>query len=73
MSNKCFKCDRETKHPRGDKAIDEGWQVMEAKVNDEKIVLIGCPDHSGDEFAFECIKKIKEAEQRIRDKHRGKI
>lgn len=57
---RCCLCENEHPHPRGRKATDAGWMVMEGKMESHGVkteaVLVFCPDHDV-ETRWEKIKK----------------
>ena len=55
----CDYCTRETKHPRGTLALDEGWHVAELVIGKKKTIVIACPDHVS-EFSEKCDKLLEE-------------
>jgi hypothetical protein len=70
---KCSFCGQTHLHPRGDKAINEGWTGMDATVgrgaNKKVITLIACPKEECHKKLVDEIGKVFKSAQKIKVEH----
>ncbi len=53
---KCSICGRVKSFKNMEEAMDDGWSIVDTKVDGRHFRIVACPDHSGDEV-FELIRE----------------